>query len=70
MAASGELPSGLPVICPLIILCYVEPFGGAMSVLLYKTPSTIDVYNDLDRDIVTFFRVLRSGQTTWFRRFA
>jgi len=40
-------------------VCYVEPYGGAMSVLLNKPPSTIDVYNDIDRDVVTFFRVLR-----------
>lgn len=38
---------------------YIEPFGGAMSVLLQKTPSKIETYNDLNGLVVNFFRVLR-----------
>ncbi|MEN6371910.1 MAG: DNA adenine methylase, partial [Armatimonadota bacterium] len=41
---------------------YVEPFGGGGSLLFYKEPSEIEVYNDLDSGLVNLFRVLRDPE--------
>lgn len=38
---------------------YVEPFGGAAGVLLRKPRSKVEVYNDLDEEIVGIFRILQ-----------
>lgn len=39
---------------------YCEPFGGSAAVLLNREPSPVETYNDLDGEVVNFFRVLRS----------
>lgn len=46
---------------------YVEPFGGGASILLAKRPSHVEVYNDVDEDLVAFFRILADPEK--FERF-
>lgn len=41
---------------------YVESFGGAMSALLKKPPSRVEIYNDMSQEIVNLFRVLRDRE--------
>lgn len=38
---------------------YVEPYCGSLAVLLAKPPSPLETVNDLNRELVTFWRVLR-----------
>lgn len=41
---------------------YVEAFGGACSLLFAKDPSPVEVYNDLNSDLVNFMQVLRDPE--------
>ncbi len=38
---------------------YVEPYGGSLAVLLAKPRSAMETVNDLDQDLMTFWRVCR-----------
>lgn len=46
---------------PLLPKChhYCEPFAGSAAVLLNRQPSPVETYNDIDGEVVNFFRVLR-----------
>jgi DNA adenine methylase len=45
---------------------YVEPFGGAGTVLLNKARCTIEVYNDIEYSVFNLMRVLRDNPTELF----
>jgi DNA adenine methylase len=47
--------------------CYCEPFGGGANIILQKPPAFIEVYNDLNSDVVNFFRVLRERGNEFIR---
>ena len=38
---------------------YCEPFGGSGAVLLNREPSPVETFNDIDGEVVNFFKVLR-----------
>ena len=51
--------------------CYAEPFGGSGGVLFSKPRSRVEVYNDIDEDVVQFFRAVREREdelVEWLRR--
>jgi DNA adenine methylase len=41
-------------------ITYVEPFAGGAQVLFHKEPSKVEVLNDLDGELVNFYRVCQS----------
>lgn len=55
--------SHLGWLLPLLPEChhYCEPFAGSAAVLLNRNPSPVETYNDIDGDVVNFFRVLREN---------
>jgi DNA adenine methylase len=38
---------------------YCEPFGGSAAVLINRSPSPVETYNDIYSEVVNFFHVLR-----------
>lgn len=37
---------------------YIEPFGGSGALFFKKEPSTIEIYNDLEENVYSLFKVL------------
>lgn len=56
--------SHLGWLLPLLPKChhYCEPFAGSAAVLLNREPSPVETYNDIDGEVVNFFRVLRNQE--------
>ena len=49
--------------------CYVEPFAGAAWLLFRKAPSDVEVLNDINREIVTLYRVIQHHLDEFVRYF-
>ena len=57
----GGKYSHLDWLIPLLPKChhYCEPFAGSGAVLINRNHSMVETYNDLDGEVVNFFKVLR-----------
>ncbi len=64
--------SHLDWLLPLLPEChhYCEPFAGSGAVLLNRVPSPVETYNDIDGEVVNFFRVLRDQHEELIRAIA
>ncbi|MCA9939694.1 MAG: DNA adenine methylase [Anaerolineales bacterium] len=49
--------------------CYVEVFAGAAWVLFGKAPSPVEILNDIDQELINFFRILKSEPEELIRSF-
>lgn len=49
--------------------CYVEVFAGGAHVLFRKDPSPVEVLNDLDKDLITLYRVIKHHPEELYRQF-
>ena len=49
--------------------CYCEVFAGGASVLFAKDPSRTEIINDLDRDLVTLYRVIKHHPEELYRQY-
>ena len=49
--------------------CYVEPFAGAAHVFFRREPVRTEVLNDINRDLVTLYRVLKNHLDEFLRQF-
>ncbi|MBO8161328.1 MAG: DNA adenine methylase [Thermosipho sp. (in: Bacteria)] len=50
-------------------ICYCEVFGGAAWVLFYKKPSKVEVYNDINGELVNFFKVIKNKYNEFIKEF-
>ncbi len=49
--------------------CYVEVFAGGASVFFGKEPSQTEVINDLDKNLVTLYRVIKHHPEELYRQY-
>ncbi|MDR2791639.1 MAG: DNA adenine methylase [Tannerellaceae bacterium] len=64
--------SHLEWLLPLLPKCfhYCEPFAGSGAVLLNREPSLVETYNDIDGEVVNFFKVLRKEKEKMIEQIA
>lgn len=69
LGGKSRLAERIAKLIPEDHVCYCEAFCGASWVLFSKSPSKSEVINDLDNDLVTFWRVVQNHLEEFLRYF-
>lgn len=72
LGGKSRLADKIVSLLPKDHVCYCEPFCGAAWVFFRKSPSKVEVVNDLDGELIRFFRVIQNHLEEFLRyyRFA
>lgn len=49
--------------------CYVEPFAGAAALFFMKSPTKVEVINDINNDLICLYRVVQHHLEEFCRQF-
>jgi len=49
--------------------CYVEPFAGGAALLFNKPPSSVEVLNDVNGELINLYRVVKNHLEEFVRQF-
>ena len=69
MGGKSRLAATIAAEIPTDHTCYAEPFCGACWVLFAKEPSKAEVINDLDGELVNFWRVIQQHLEEFLRSY-
>lgn len=69
LGGKSKLVSKIVPLIPSDHICYVEAFAGGAWVLFGKERSKHEVINDLDKELVTFWRVVQNHLEEFLRYF-
>ena len=50
-------------------VCYVEPFAGGAALFFMKTPSDVEVINDINGELINLYRVVKYHLEEFVRQF-
>ena len=54
----GNMYKKLLLFFPQEYNIYIEPFGGGATLLFQKKPSDVEIYNDLNLNVFSLFKVI------------